>query len=56
MDDDRVRDTHMFLEGVEVPMGERFYTFDGDSAMIPGDFALPENNINCRCTLSYTFK
>lgn len=50
--DDRVRDTHDFLEGTEVPFGERFYTYDGDSALHPADFAKPQNNINCRCRIA----
>lgn len=49
MGDDRVRDTHDYLEGMEVPFGSRFYTYDGDSADYPGGFSLPENNVNCRC-------
>ena len=50
--DDRVRDTHELLQSVRVPLNERFYTFDGDSARYPGDFTLPQNNINCRCRIS----
>lgn len=49
MGDEKVRDTHDYLEGMEVPFGSRFYTYDGDSADYPGGFTLPENNINCRC-------
>ena len=49
--DDKVRDTHWYLEGVQVPFEERFYTFDGDSARYPGDFSRAENNVNCRCEL-----
>lgn len=49
MEDDRVRDTHDYLQGVTVGKDERFYTYDADSARYPGDFALPENNVNCRC-------
>ena len=49
MMDDRVRDTHDYLEGMVVPFNERFYTYDNDSAEYPGGFDLPENNINCRC-------
>ena len=52
MADDRVRDTHDYLEGTSVPVNRRFYTFDGDSAMYPGGFELPQNNINCRCRIS----
>ena len=32
MADDRVRETHWSIHGVEVPMEDRFYTFDGESA------------------------
>ena len=49
MMDDRVRDTHDYLEGMEVRLEDRFYTYDGDSALYPGGFSLPDNNINCRC-------
>lgn len=52
--DDKVRDTHDFLEGAKIPLNARFFSFDGDSALYPGDFVLPENNINCRCILRYT--
>lgn len=51
MNDDRVRDTHDYLEGMVVPFDERFYTYDGDSADYPGGFSLPENNVNCRCVV-----
>ncbi len=49
--DDRVRDTHAYLEGTKVGLDEKFYTFDGDSARFPGDFEKPENNVNCRCVV-----
>lgn len=51
MKDPRVRETHDPLEGVTLGAHEEFYTFDGDSAMYPGDFTDPNNNINCRCVL-----
>lgn len=54
--DERVRDTHEYLEGTEVPFGERFYTYDGDSALHPADFTLPQNNVNCRCRIKLTRK
>lgn len=50
--DDRVRDTHEYLYGTVVPYKQDFYTYDGDHAPSPGLFSLPENNINCRCTIS----
>ena len=49
--DDRVRDTHDYLEAVVVPYDADFYSFDGDHARAPGLFSLPENNINCRCQI-----
>ena len=51
MDDDRVRDTHDYLEGVSVSLDKDFFTFDNDHAPSPGLFSRPENNCNCRCTL-----
>ena len=54
MNDDRVRDTHSYLEGMEIPYNDRFFTYDGDSALAPGMFSLPENNINCRCIVEVT--
>lgn len=49
--DDRVRETHIYLEGDKKPLDEAFFTFDGDSAMYPGGFTLPQNNCGCRCQL-----
>lgn len=51
--DDKVRDTHDYLEGMKVGIDERFYTFDGDSARYPGDFESVANNARCRCIISY---
>jgi len=51
MMDDKVRDTHFYLQSVTVPYDAYFVTYDGDMAQAPGMFALPENNVNCRCTV-----
>lgn len=53
MKDDRVRDTHDYLEGVTVGIDEKFFTYDGDSARYPGDFEAPQNSIGCRCWLEF---
>lgn len=53
MGDDNVRDTHEYLEGVIVPLNGLFYTYDGDSALYPGDFMFADNNVNCRCEIEY---
>ena len=54
MMDDKVRDTHFYLQSISVPIDARFYTYDGDSARFPGDFTLAENNCGCRCELKYS--
>ena len=52
MNDGRVRDTHIYIHGVKVGIDDLFYTFDGDSALAPGGFDDPQNNVNCRCWIS----
>lgn len=52
--DDKVRETHDYLEGETVGIDEDFYTCDGDHASAPGLFSLPENNVNCRCELLFS--
>lgn len=52
MQDPRVRETHEPLEGVTIPIDADFYTFDGDKAQAPGNFAKAENNVNCRCYIT----
>ena len=54
MADDKVRDTHAYLEGLTVDLFAKFTTFDGDSALFPGGFDLAQNNANCRCIIEYT--
>lgn len=52
--DDRVRETHDYLQSMTVGINEPFFTFDGDSAQAPGGFGLAENNVNCRCVLTFS--
>ena len=54
MMDDRVRETHDYLEGVTVGIDDEFITYDGDKAYAPGLFSMAENNVNCRCELSFS--
>ena len=49
--DDRVRDSHEYLQSRTVPLNEDFYTYDGDHARAPGLFSDPSNNCNCRCSI-----
>ena len=53
--DERVRDTHRFLQGVTIPTDQRFWTIDGDSALTPGGFLTAQENVNCRCFLVYSW-
>lgn len=52
--DDKVRDTHRFIDFVTVGVDSEFYTYDGDHASRPGGFQLAQNNCGCRCVLAYT--
>lgn len=54
--DDKVRDTHLYLEGETIPFNDRFFSFDGDSAMFPGGFNKVQNNANCRCIVDIRLK
>lgn len=53
MEDFKVRDSHDALAGITVPLDDKFVTYDGDEAMIPGGFETPQNNVNCRCWLTF---
>jgi len=52
--DERVRDTHAYLEGMSVPVDAEFYTYDGDHAPYPTAFGRAENNCGCRCVTEYS--
>ena len=48
MMDERVRASHDYLEGVTIPYEAEFVTIGGDSALAPGMFEDPQNNVACR--------
>lgn len=48
-----VRDNHVYLESVTIPLDADFYTPDGDIGKAPGKFQTAKNNANCRCILKY---
>lgn len=52
--DEKVRMYHEPLDGMTVGINERFYTYDGFNARYPGDFGVPELDINCRCSIWIT--
>lgn len=53
MEDERVRSTHDYIADMAVGLDEVFATWDGDTALAPGGFSLPQNNVNCRCWLDF---
>ena len=54
MADDRVRDPHVYLDGITVGIDDEFITYDGGHAQAPGLFGVPELDINCRCYLIFS--
>lgn len=50
MHDDKVRDTHWWLDGVTVPLDKEFY-IGYEHAQRPCGFGVPELDCNCRCYL-----
>ena len=51
--DERTRDTHAYLNGTTIPIDAEFYSFRGGSTMFPGQWGIPEEDVNCRCWLTY---
>ena len=54
MMDDRVRDTHYWLEGVSAPIDGEFYNYKGQSTMYPGEWGIAEEDCGCRCFVTYS--
>ena len=52
--DDRVRDSHAWLEGVSAPIDGEFYNYKGQSTQYPGEWGIAEEDVNCRCYLTYS--
>lgn len=53
MGDDRVRDTHWYLDGVSAPIDGVFYSYMGGETKFPGEWGIPEEDCNCRCWLTF---
>lgn len=47
------RDTHIYLDGVKAPIDGDFITFNGDKTQFPGEFGIAEEDVNCRCWISF---
>jgi len=54
MADLRVRDSHQYLEGVTIPIDAEFYTANGNHTYFPSQFGVAEEDVNCRCWLTYS--
>jgi HK97 family phage portal protein len=54
--DGRTRDSHIDMDGQEVPLHEPFKFPNGATAQFPGGTGLPSEDINCRCTIAATSK
>lgn len=52
--DEKVRKDHQKLDGVTLPLYDRFIVGD-DSALAPGGFQSARLNVNCRCMLDFTY-
>lgn len=51
VEDNKVRDTHDYLNGVSKPLNEDFYTYTGKHAPYPSAFNDAAEDCNCRCYL-----
>ena len=47
------RDTHVYLDGMTIPINDEFYSFKGDSTQFPGQWGIAEEDVNCMCWLSF---
>ena len=54
MGDLRVRDSHEYLDGVTVGINDEFYTSGGNHTYYPGQFGVAEEDVNCRCWVTYS--
>ena len=54
--DERVRHSHQSLSGKTIPFDEEFVSPSGSRALRPGEFGVAEDDINCRCWVSYDYK
>lgn len=54
MRDDRVRESHWYLDGLTVGINDYFYTLSGDRTLYPGEFGVASEDVNCRCYVKYS--
>lgn len=47
------RDEHIWLDGVSAPIDGYFYSSIGERTQYPGQWGIPEQDVNCLCWLTY---
>lgn len=48
------RDSHIYLDGVTIPIDAEFYSINGGSTLYPGQWGIAEEDCNCVCTLTFS--
>lgn len=48
------RDSHIWLNGVSVPLDGYFYSINGGKTQFPGEWGIAEEDCNCYCYLTYS--
>lgn len=48
------RDSHWYLDQLTIPIDKEFYTYKGHHTYYPGEFGEPDEDVNCRCWLTYS--
>ena len=47
------RDSHIYLNGVTAPMDGYFYSINGGETKFPGEWGIPEEDVNCLCFCTF---
>lgn len=48
------RDSHIYLNGTEVPIDGEFYSFMGGSTQFPGEWGIADEDCNCYCFCTFS--
>ena len=54
MMDEKVRDSHYYLEGVTIGIDDYFYSFKGGKTLYPGEWGIADEDCNCRCECKFS--
>lgn len=47
------RDTHIYLDGMTVPIDGYFYSYKGGKTQFPGEWGIADEDCNCLCELEF---